>query len=171
MAEVGRELRQEPLHVGPLTIPGSQPIDGEGMPERMEARRLDHRVCVDNLGVAKQALERARNGLPGQPSSIHGGEEERVRPVRKGPRCAQLRVPPELGCELRSHREPTALVELRIAYGELRFREVDIPHTKRPRLPTAKPRAVEEKDEHAQRARIEAKRAPSAGGYGVNETT
>ena len=40
MTEIGREDRQEPLHIGALRIPGGEPMDREAVPERMQARGL-----------------------------------------------------------------------------------------------------------------------------------
>ena len=37
MAEIGRQLRQEALHIGAVAVPGDEPVNGKAVPKVMQA--------------------------------------------------------------------------------------------------------------------------------------
>ena len=37
VAEIGRQLRQKALHIGTVAVPGDEPVNGEAVPEVMQA--------------------------------------------------------------------------------------------------------------------------------------
>lgn len=52
MTEVGGEARQRPLHIGALSVPVRQPVDGKSVPERVEAEGPARTVrAVDSRDV------------------------------------------------------------------------------------------------------------------------
>jgi len=57
MAEVRCQLRQQALHVCPLTIPGDQAVDCEGMPRIMKSRLVTTSVTAQHASADTQPAE------------------------------------------------------------------------------------------------------------------
>ena len=75
MPQIDRQLRQQVLHIGPLAIPGRQPMNGEGVTQVVQARLVACAVIASDAGVLTKASEVALYRVLAHSGAIAHGEE------------------------------------------------------------------------------------------------
>jgi hypothetical protein len=114
MTEIGRQLRQQALHVGALSVPAHQARHGKGGPQVMQPRLVTSTVDTTHLGVFTHSLERvfgtgARGAL-----ALTRQEERRIGADRRKHAALRGIVAQHLR-QIRSGRHDACLVELAVA--------------------------------------------------------
>ena len=117
-------------------------MNREAVPEIVQARDLSPACCAVDPGDAPQRVECGLNGAAGEPRAVPVRQKERRLALRKPAAPPQRHVVRQHRCKLRSDRNQTALVELRGAYGQNGFRQIDIRQREARRFAEAQPGSV-----------------------------
>ena len=114
MPQVDRQLGQQLLHIGPLPIPGRQPMDGEGVAQVVQPRLVASAGPPD-AGLLTHTQEAFVDGVLIQPRARAHREE--------GSLCCGIRqcrlaadVPGQGIPQLRAQRDQSSLGELGVAH-------------------------------------------------------
>src|SRR4029077_2590920 len=108
----------------------------------VQARDLSPTCRAMDLGDTPQRVECGLDGAAGEPRAVAVRQKEGSLALRKTAAPPQRHVVRQDRCKLRSDRNQTALVELRGAYGQNVFRQIDIRQRESCRFAEAQPRSV-----------------------------
>ena len=114
-------------------------------------------------GDAPQRVECVLNSAAGEPRAVPVRQEEGSLVLRKPAVPPQRPVVRQHRCKLRSDRDQTALVELRGAYSQNTFRQIDVRQCETGRFAEAQPGSVQQEEQSPECHRVELNRtAPAA---------
>src|SRR5438093_3087764 len=82
VAQGGRYIWQERVHVGALAIPGREPMDGKAMPQIMEPGLVTRAVTAAHPGILTQTSEVLCDDLDRHGSAAPQDNERRTRTLR-----------------------------------------------------------------------------------------
>ena len=114
------------------------------MSEIMQARDLPSARSAVDPGDPPQGVKRRLNSAAGEPRSVPVRKEVGVLPSLKVATQAPGHIGLQHLCKLRPDRRQAALIELRGADRQNRFRQIDIRQRKPRRFAEAQPGAVQD---------------------------
>ena len=162
MAEIGRERRQQPLHISALAVPRRQPVNGRGVAERVQARCAPTVIlAIDSSGL-EQLLECIVDIVLPHLCSVPVCQEGRLHPFRQWAVRTSFGIGPKRDGELASNGNEAALVELGVAHRQHGVRKVDIPHGQVERLAGSQTSPIQDQEECPEGIGIEAAGTSSA---------
>ena len=117
-------------------------MNREAVPEIVQARDLSPTCRAMDPGDTPQRVECCLNCAAGEPRAVPVRQKEGSLALRKPAAPPQGHVVRQHRCKLRSNRNQTALVELRGAYGQNVFSQIDIHQREACRFAEAQPSPV-----------------------------
>jgi hypothetical protein len=126
MAEVGRQLREEPLHVCTGSVPRRQPVARKGVPQVMEARLIPRAVHPADTRAPPELRKGTSHGAVLQRRSVAIDEERRLGRVGSVAFRPSLGIVAQRATQIGTDRHQPRLVEFRVADREQRRREIDV---------------------------------------------
>src|ERR1017187_4515404 len=114
MSEIGRQLRQQTLHIISVTIPGNQAMHCERMSKIMKSRLKTSSISALNASSNTQSAEGGRSRPHGDSFPRTGHEERGIRLPRMVPSSCGL-ISGKHTDEIGTERHDSCLVELAIA--------------------------------------------------------
>jgi hypothetical protein len=117
-------------------------MDSEAMPKIVQARDLSPACRAMDPGDTPQRVECGLNGAAGEPRAVPVRQKEGSLALRKPATPPQRHIVRQHCCKMRSDRNQTALVELRGAYGQNVFRQIDVRQCESCRFAEAQPGSV-----------------------------
>src|SRR3990172_10321795 len=131
VAQIDRQLVQEPLHVGTLLIPGGETVNGEGVAQVVNPRLL---ACVSPTNAC--AIAQNSEGLLQRPCIDRATQRRREKGGLGWPSLRSSAVVLDQGAaQLRSKGNQSRLAELRVPNGQDRPAQIHVGASQACRFP------------------------------------